>query len=81
MMTGKRDISVSSNVLANTTSGIEIARPITSNMMLSLAAAATPITLSRLITRSATRIVLIAEARFEVAAAPPAPDSCSGSNN
>ena len=57
-MIGKRSISVSSRRLAKTTSGIEMARPRISSSVLPLAAAATAITLSRLITRSAIRIVL-----------------------
>ena len=80
MMTGKRSISTSSMRLANTTSGIEIARPMTSSTVLPLAAAATAITLSRLITRSASRIVLIAAAKLVPVASPPCPSSSGISN-
>src|SRR5207247_945693 len=61
MMTGKRSISFSSSVAPKMTSGIEMARPRISRRMLPPAAAATAMTLSRLITRSAIRMVLIAD--------------------
>ena len=68
MMTGQRSISFSSRVEPKITSGIEIARPRTSSVHgCPCAAAATAITLSRLITRSAIRIVLTAAIRLSLA--------------
>ncbi len=74
-MIGKRSISTSSTRLANITRGIEIARPMIRRKTLPLAAAATPITLSRLITRSASRIVLIAAAMLVLTGSLSSPSS------
>ena len=61
IITGKRSMSFSSSVAPKMTSGIEMARPRISRRMLPPAAAATAMTLSRLMTRSAIRMVLIAD--------------------
>ena len=63
MMTGKRSISFRIRVLPKMISGMLMTRPKTSRGTLPLAAAATPTTLSRLMTRSATTMVLMAAAR------------------
>ena len=60
MMIGKRSISLIMSWLPKMTKGMLMAKPRISKVMLPLAAAATAITLSRLITRSATRIVRMA---------------------
>ncbi len=73
-------MTFSSRVLAKITSGMLIARPMMSSGMLPLATAATPITLSRLMTRSAIRMVRMAVAMSETAAPVPSPSS-SGSSN
>src|SRR6267154_479088 len=69
-----------SMVAPKTTSGMLITRPSTKSTMLPFATAATAMTLSRLITRSAIRMVLIAPSRCELDLTPsPSPSSGTSS--
>src|SRR4051812_27280679 len=68
-------MSLSSSVAPKMTSGIEMARPRINRVTLPPAAAATAITLSRLITRSATRMVLIAASNWSLALMSSSPSS------
>ena len=80
MMTGKRSISLTKTVLPKMISGMLIARPMNTSTSSPLAAAATPITLSRLITRSAIRMVRMATNRLLLVSKPSSP-SPSGTSN
>src|SRR5262249_32883225 len=79
MMIGKRSMSLTSSVAPKMTMGIEIARPITMSTQFPPAAAATAITLSRLITRSAMRMVRIASHRLSLASTSSSPSSGTSS--
>ena len=70
MMIGQRSMNFMSSVLPKITSGMLMSRPRISSVRLPFAAAATAITLSRLITRSAMRIVRIAATMPVLALAP-----------
>jgi hypothetical protein len=73
---GKRSISFSTNRLPQTMIGMLTTRPNTTSTRLSLAAAAMPITLSRLITASAMTMVRIAPPRLVAALISWPPSSC-----